>query len=124
VLRKEPDRSKDSRVAAGNACATPPSTPSRPRLHRRPDVRAAQSSSPLPLLDFFSVLNRRRWGTPSGVLAWMRAIEPQDCRPATLWRSRATHAPGPAVAVRGPLVAPAVESGVSCAGNGCAATPP
>jgi hypothetical protein len=41
ALRKEPNRSKDSRVAAWNAYAAPPATPSRPRLHRRPDVRAA-----------------------------------------------------------------------------------
>jgi hypothetical protein len=92
-----------------------------------PWTRCESRPNPLhlfPLLDFFSVLNRRRWGTPSGDLAWVRAIEPQDCRPATVWCSRATHAPVPAVAVRGPLVAPVVEPGVSCAGNGCAATPP
>jgi hypothetical protein len=93
-------------------------TPSSQCEHRRGHL-------PLPSpLGFFSVSNRRRWGAPSGDLAWMRAFEPQHCRPATVWRSRAIHAPGPAVAVRGPLVAPAVEPGESCAGNGCAATLP
>jgi hypothetical protein len=38
------------------------------------------------------------------ILAWMRAIAPQNCRPAIVWCSRATHAPEPAVAVRGPHV--------------------
>jgi hypothetical protein len=54
------------------------------------------------LLGLFPVWHRRRWGAPSGVFAWMRAFEPQHCRPAIVWRSRAIHAPGPAVVVRGP----------------------
>jgi hypothetical protein len=37
---KEPDRSRDQ-DAVVNAYAAPPSTPSRPRLHRRPDVSTA-----------------------------------------------------------------------------------
>jgi hypothetical protein len=34
------------------------------------------------------------------------AIEPQDYRPATVWSSWATHAPEPAVTVRGICVLP------------------
>jgi hypothetical protein len=48
------------------------------------------------------------------------AFEPQYCRTANEWRSRAIHAPGPAVAVRGPseiagLRAEHVVQGTSCA---------
>jgi hypothetical protein len=34
----------------------------------------------------------------------MPAFEPQNCRITILWSSRATHAPGPADAMRGPPV--------------------
>jgi hypothetical protein len=47
----------------------------------------------------------------------MRAIEPQNCRPAIVWRSRATHASEPAVAMRGPRVGTGRRAGNFCVGN-------
>jgi hypothetical protein len=101
--------------------ATPPSilepattTPSPQREHHRGHLPLSS------LLDVFSVWHRRRWGAPSRVLAWLPTFEPQYCRTAIEWSSRATHAPGPAVAVRGPSViaglrAERVVQGMSCA---------
>jgi hypothetical protein len=131
---KKPDRSGDihavvNAYTAANTFATPPSilepattTPSHRREHHR---------GPLPLsfpLDYFFVWHRRRWGVPSGVLAWLPAFEPQYCRTANKWRSRAIHAPGPAVAVRGPseiagLRAEHVVQGTSCAAASPRVTP-
>jgi hypothetical protein len=69
------------------------------------------------LQPFWHEESRRRLGRPAGlargrlglsprrrVHAWMLAFEPQYCRIAFVWSSRATHAPGPAVAMRGPSV--------------------
>jgi hypothetical protein len=63
------------------------------------------------------VFYRRRWGAPPCDHAWLRAFELQDCRPATVWCSRATHAPEPAVAVRGPRVCTSRQAGVFLAGD-------
>jgi hypothetical protein len=88
---------------ARNTDATPPT--GRPRLHRRPNVSTTTATLSLSsLLELCSVLRRRRWGAPSCRLAWLPAFEPQDCRVAFVWSSRATHAPGPADAMRGPFV--------------------
>jgi hypothetical protein len=88
---------------AENTFAMPPSTlepatttPSAQREHHRGHLPLFS------LLGFFFVWHQQRWGAPSSVFAWMRAFEPQHCRPAIVWRSRAIHAPGPAVVVRGP----------------------
>jgi hypothetical protein len=127
---KEPDRGGDiytveNAYIATNAFATPPpilepatTTPSPRREHHR---------GPLPLsslLDFFSVWHRRRWGAPSRVLAWLPAFEPQYYRTAIEWSSRAVHAPGPAVAVRGPSVIAGLRAERAVQGTSCAAASP
>jgi hypothetical protein len=43
-----------------NIIATPPTTPSRPRLHRRPTVSTARPIYSLLPLGLFPVMNRRR----------------------------------------------------------------
>jgi hypothetical protein len=69
---EKPGQSKDQ-SAAVNIYATPSSTPSRPRLHRRPDVSAPQpSSSSLPL-GCFPVLDWRRRGASPGNLTCLCA---------------------------------------------------
>jgi hypothetical protein len=127
---REPDRSRDiytvgNAYIATNAFATPlpilepaTTTPSPRREHHR---------SPLPLsslLDFFYVWHRRRWGAPSRVHAWLLAFEPQDCHIAIVWSSRAIHAPGPAVAVRGPSVITGLRAERAVQGMLCAAASP
>jgi hypothetical protein len=47
----------------------------------------------------------------------MRAIKPQNCRAVIVWRSRATHAPEPAVTVRGLRVGTGRRAGNFCVGN-------
>jgi hypothetical protein len=103
--RREPDRSREP-YAAGNAYHAMPSLFSiRLRLHHRPDVSTTAATLSLSsLLELCSVLHRRRWGALSCRLAWLPAFEPQDCRVAFVWSSRATDAPGPADAMRGPFV--------------------
>jgi hypothetical protein len=84
---------------------TPSPFSTRLRLHRRPNVSTTAATLSLSsLLEPCFVLCRRRWGAPSCRLAWLPAFEPQNCRVASVWCSRATHAPGPADAMRGPLV--------------------
>jgi hypothetical protein len=127
---REPDRSRDIYTAenayiATNAFATPPpilesatTTPSPRREHHR---------GPLPLsslLDFFSVWHRRRWGAPLRVHAWLPTFEPQYCRTTIVWSSRAVHAPGPAVAVRGPSVIAGLRAERAVQGTSCAAASP
>jgi hypothetical protein len=46
-----------------NIIATPPTTPSRPRLHRRPTVSTARPIYSLLPLGLFPVMNRRRRDT-------------------------------------------------------------
>jgi hypothetical protein len=103
--RKEPDRSREPYTAGNAYDATPLPFSIRLRLHRRPDVSTTATTWSLSsLLELCSVLRRRRWGAPSCRLAWLPAFEPHDCRIAFVWSSRATHAPGPADAMRGPFV--------------------
>jgi hypothetical protein len=78
-LEEEPDRSRDqgavvNAYVAVNVYAAPPSTPSRPQLHRRPDVSA--------MVAFFTcfippcmapVLHQRRRGAPPGPLSCLCA---------------------------------------------------
>jgi hypothetical protein len=73
ALEEEPDRSRDQ-GATVKAYAVPPSTPSWPRLHRRPDVSAAVAIFPsfLPLC-MPPVLDRRRRGTPQRPLTCLCA---------------------------------------------------
>jgi hypothetical protein len=88
---------------AENTFATPPSTLEPATTTPSPQREHHCGHLPLSsLLGLFPVWHRRRWGAPSGVFARMRAFEPHHCRFAIVWRSRAIHAPGPAVAVRGP----------------------
>jgi hypothetical protein len=47
----------------------------------------------------------------------MRAFEPQHCRPANMWRSRAIHAPSPAVTVRVPSEIAGLRDELVVAGN-------
>jgi hypothetical protein len=103
---------------AENTFATPPSTlepatttPSPQREHHRGHLPLSS------LLGFISVWHRRRWGAPSGVFAWMRAFEPQHCRPMIVWRSQAIHAPVPAVAMRGPSEITGLRAELVVAGN-------
>jgi hypothetical protein len=108
-----------------NISITPPSTlepatttPSPQREHHHDHLPLSS------LLDFLSVWHRRRWGVPLGVFAWMPAFEPQHCRTAIEWRSRAIHAPGPAVAVRGPSEITGLRAELVVQGTSCAAAPP
>jgi hypothetical protein len=103
---------------AENTFATPPSTlepatttPSPQRQHHRGHLSLSS------LLGSFSMWHRRRWGAPSGVSAWMRAFELQHCRTAIEWRSRAIHAPGPTVAVRGPSEIASIRADLVVAGD-------
>jgi hypothetical protein len=103
--RKEPDRSREPYAAGKAYYSTPSPFSTRLRLHRRPDVSTTAATLSLSsLLELCSVLRRRCWGASSCRLAWLPTFEPQDCRVAFVWSSRATHAPGPADAMRGPFV--------------------
>jgi hypothetical protein len=74
-----------------NTIAMPPTTPSRPRLHCRPTVSTARPLYSLLPLGFLPVLDPRRRDASPLFLAWVLAIEPQNCRAAT------NGAPGPLV---------------------------
>jgi hypothetical protein len=103
--RKEPDRNREPYAARNAYHATPSTLSIRLRLHRRPDVSTTAATLSLSsLLELCSVLRRRRWGASSCRLAWLPAFKPQNCRVALVRSSRATHAPGPADAMRGPFV--------------------
>jgi hypothetical protein len=81
-------------------------TPSPHREHR--GLSLLLSSLNLP-----SVLRRRRWGAPSSRHAWVPAFVPQNCRVARAWCSRASYAPGPAGATRGPHEPAGLRAGLS-----------
>jgi hypothetical protein len=66
-----------------NTIATPPATPSRPRLHRRPTVSTARPIYSLLPLGLLPMMDPRRRDASPLFLAWVLAIEPQNCRAAT-----------------------------------------
>jgi hypothetical protein len=90
-----------------NIFATPPTTPSRPRLHRRPTVSTAWPIYSLLPLGLFPVMDRRRRDASPVCTCLVRAIEPQDCRTATEGAPEPFVLFGTAVAVRGRCLGPA-----------------
>jgi hypothetical protein len=136
ALGKKPDRSRDQDGAvniyaavniytdvnvyvAVNTYATPPSTPSRPRLHRHPNMSALQpSSSSLPpclLSSAGSATSRRAANTLTLPVCW-----PSSRSPAAPRRVRApglVMPPSSPSLCDEPMCLPAFVPCVSCAGD-------